>query len=143
MLLQRRCCSSATSPCSPAPPSARWRRAGCACRSQQPSRCCSKASIAWPVSCASDAAYLPPWKHRPKRPTAEAAMLNIQLALFSLLGALLVFELIVWVLWRLFLHVFRRDLVPLRLLLLPALWAGDLLRLSLGTSDGDRDDGQR
>lgn len=70
-------------------------------------------------------------------------MLNVQLAFLSILGALLVFELAVWILWRLFLRVFRRDLLPLRLLLLPALWAGDLLRFSLGTSGSDRDDGQR
>lgn len=70
-------------------------------------------------------------------------MLNVQLALLSVLGALLVFELVVWIVWRLFLRVFRRDLLPLRLLLLPALWAGDVLRFSLGTSESDRDDGQR
>ena len=71
-------------------------------------------------------------------------MLSFRLALLlSILGALLVFELLVWVVWRSVLRVFRRDLAPLRLLLLPALWAGDVLRISLGTADGDRDDGQR
>lgn len=71
-------------------------------------------------------------------------MLSFRLALLlSILGALLVCELLVWILWRTVFHVFRRDLAPLRLLLLPALWAGDVLRISLGTADGDRDDGQR